>query len=263
VLYEVLAGVAAFAPDTPPVAHLRASIPDLRRVRPDLPSALYAAVDRSLADDPAERFADAAAMGAALRTDAPGDSTVALDAVDPTRTAVTAVPAPGELRTARPRRARRGRWVVAAALIGAIVAGGIFAAASGDEDAPSTDAIASEPSTVPSTNPPTTTTVPPPPTTVPLQAASISDLLGLLAARPGAYGSVADDLARDLERLLEHPDKHGRDAERLRESVDRWVASGELDPRVGALVGVLLEQPTTTVESGRDFGRDFGGGDDD
>jgi eukaryotic-like serine/threonine-protein kinase len=246
VLYELLAGVAAFAPATTPVAHHRTSIPDLRAVRPGLPPALYATVDRSLADDPAERFTDAATMRAALAAGVEGESTVALDALDPTRTAVVpVVPMLAGSRPGHTRRARPGRWVVAAALVVAIVAGGILVAASGGDEDPSTDAVASEPSTIPSTIPPTTTTVSPPPTTAALQAASISDLLGLLAATPGAYGSAAEDLARDLERLLEHPDKHGRDVDRLRESIDAWVANGELDPRVGALVGVLLDQQTT------------------
>jgi eukaryotic-like serine/threonine-protein kinase len=99
VAFECLAGHKPFLADTPvatAVAHLRQPVPDL----PDtVPADLAAVVRRSMAKDPAERYADGAAFAAALRrpgaTVADGTATVVaplvtppVDADEPSRTQV-------------------------------------------------------------------------------------------------------------------------------------------------------------------------------
>ena len=68
-LYEVAAGQAAFSGATP--LELLASLaqgdhPPLARVRPDLAPALRSVIERCLAPDPGQRFADASALAEAL-----------------------------------------------------------------------------------------------------------------------------------------------------------------------------------------------------
>ena len=69
VLYEMLAGEPPYAAPTPQAAiarHVKDPIPSLRRLRPELPAALDAAVRRALAKTPAERFTTAARLADAL-----------------------------------------------------------------------------------------------------------------------------------------------------------------------------------------------------
>lgn len=56
-------------------------VPSARQVRPDLPAAVEALLDRALAADPAKRFPDAATFGAAIRN-VLGDLSVAVGASD-------------------------------------------------------------------------------------------------------------------------------------------------------------------------------------
>ena len=56
-------------------------VPSARQVRPDLPAAVEALLDRALAADPAARFPDAATFGAAIRN-VLGDLSVAVGASD-------------------------------------------------------------------------------------------------------------------------------------------------------------------------------------
>jgi len=56
-------------------------VPSARQVRPDLPAAVEALLDRALAADPATRFPDAATFGAAIR-DVLGDLSVAVGSSD-------------------------------------------------------------------------------------------------------------------------------------------------------------------------------------
>lgn len=69
VLYEALTGRRAYEGDTPvTVAHAVQSTtpPPLSQLRPDLPPALIALVDKAMARDPAARFATAREMASAL-----------------------------------------------------------------------------------------------------------------------------------------------------------------------------------------------------
>ncbi|HKW58136.1 MAG TPA: protein kinase, partial [Candidatus Dormibacteraeota bacterium] len=69
-LFEVLAGRHAFA-DTPPPGllerHLMGSIPSLETMRPELPQAIDAVIQRAAALDPTDRFDDVPSFAAALR----------------------------------------------------------------------------------------------------------------------------------------------------------------------------------------------------
>jgi eukaryotic-like serine/threonine-protein kinase len=73
--YELLAGAAPFDGEHPlaiALAHRQDEPPPLGARRPDAPAAVVAAVHRALAKDPRDRFADAAAMRAALADGAAG-----------------------------------------------------------------------------------------------------------------------------------------------------------------------------------------------
>src|SRR3982751_3839637 len=72
-------------------------VPSARQVRPDLPAAVEALLDRALAADPAARFPDAASFGAAIRN-VLGDLSVAVGASD-LAALLTAVTPPRRART--------------------------------------------------------------------------------------------------------------------------------------------------------------------
>ncbi|EFO78951.1 protein kinase [Oscillochloris trichoides DG-6] len=70
VLYELLIGQVPFDADTPfaiVMKHSTAALPPPRSLRPDLPIKIEQVLLKALAKDPAQRFQDAAAFGAALR----------------------------------------------------------------------------------------------------------------------------------------------------------------------------------------------------
>ncbi|MFN2606698.1 MAG: protein kinase [Acidimicrobiales bacterium] len=87
VLYEALAGAKPFSGDTP-LATARAvaggSHPPLSALRPDLDPGLVAAVERAMAQDPADRFTSADEMAAALGGRAATAPTVAVAPPDAT-----------------------------------------------------------------------------------------------------------------------------------------------------------------------------------
>jgi hypothetical protein len=244
VLYEMLAGGPPFAsagPEAVALAPRDAPIPSLAERRPGLPASVYAAVERALAKDPAQRFDSASAMRDALRPQARGDDTVAIDAVDPTRTSVAPIRAPMV-----PDRRRRGgtvRWMIAGALVAAAAIAGFAIARSGDNQATTNAAVAPGPTTVPRS-----------PSTIGLQAGTVSELIALLEGQPGAFGSASGDLVEELQRLLERPDRNGHQIEKLQADIDEWVSSGELDPRIGALATGILAQyqaPDTGGDGGK------------
>jgi serine/threonine-protein kinase len=154
VLYEAAAGVLPFTGDGPgevAEAVVAGAHAPLAGLRPDLSPAFVQAVERALATDPDARFADAAAMEAALDgTAAPATATVPLHAGTPTAVLptppATPVPprpsAPSRAAPARPRprvgdRFGRGRLAAIAALFAVlVVAVVLLVTGGGDSPAP-------------------------------------------------------------------------------------------------------------------------------
>jgi eukaryotic-like serine/threonine-protein kinase len=69
VLYQLLSGKAPFGHDTPMrvvISHIQSPPPQLQSLRPDLPPAVEAVVQRSMAKDPAARFSSAGELSRAL-----------------------------------------------------------------------------------------------------------------------------------------------------------------------------------------------------
>jgi serine/threonine protein kinase len=121
VLYELLTGRAAFAAESLGDVRSRRAPPPLAHLRPDVPAGLQSLVDRGLADDPAQRFASARDLVAALRAvTLPGP--VPVRAGDPGETVPSEPPTPvadGDRHDApggppglpaRPRPPRPGGW---------------------------------------------------------------------------------------------------------------------------------------------------------
>ena len=115
VLFEMLAGVAPFNGDSPvatALAHTTAPVPDVRSLRPDVPDWLAVAIRKAMAKDPADRFADAAEMQAALTEPSTASTSVlrtSAVASEPTQV----LPSDGYRR-----RRRRPWWLVGVAALG-------------------------------------------------------------------------------------------------------------------------------------------------
>jgi eukaryotic-like serine/threonine-protein kinase len=130
VLYEMLTGDVPFHGDSPvavAMKHVREDLPDVQARRPQLSAATASIVDRAVAKDLSRRYPDAAAMA--------GDLEEAL-AIEASRTGQTTGEVTTVLRSLRGRARRRlpwrmrhpGRWLASLALLGAIVAVGLFLA---------------------------------------------------------------------------------------------------------------------------------------
>jgi eukaryotic-like serine/threonine-protein kinase len=138
ILYELCTGEVPYPGENPvsvAMRHLHEPVPSVRVRRPEIPSRLDAAIRRSMAKDPAERFGSMdeliAELEASLRGLGNGEETIVL-------------PAP-----ARPRRGRRGvrRFVralvlsllalllVGAAAVGAFALAGLFDSSDDDDGA--------------------------------------------------------------------------------------------------------------------------------
>jgi len=121
-LYELLAGVRPFVGDTPVItamAHMREPVPPLP---PSVPDDLAAVVHQALAKDPAARFANGAALAAALRAPLGIPSPVPVvreptdaDLEQTQLFAGDAMPPPPEPPERAPRRGQRSGWLWAVA----------------------------------------------------------------------------------------------------------------------------------------------------
>jgi len=134
-LFELLTGRPPFKSDTAvttALAHTTQPVPDVRAAAPGVPDHVAVAIERALAKDPYDRFADAGELRSALHGE----------------TAAT-VPLPPAAGGGRPRP----RWTVAAALSAFALAGLLLLTGSGgdnqrptaDVDPPAQEAEASEP----------------------------------------------------------------------------------------------------------------------
>jgi eukaryotic-like serine/threonine-protein kinase len=291
VLFEMLTGRPPYDAGSSmatAIAHRDAPIPDLRHVRPDVPDHVAGVVRRALSKDPGQRFASAAEMAAALHTPPPGASPVtyrvAADAIEVTEV-MTTPPTPA----GRPGRARRiTLWAALAAMV---LGGGIAAALAQRDDpdggsagaAPTVTAAPNEParaapppSTAPVSDPPATSDPPttpaptPPPTsrttsapTVPA-ATTLAELIALVEAHPGRFGSASGDFVDELRKVdevaAEDGDKQSKRADDLLRHVQEWVDSGELSPELVPLADGLLAPIAATAGNGDDNGNGEGHG---
>ncbi len=156
VLYEAAAGARPFTGDGA-VAVAEAVVAgnhtDLHERRPDLSPAFVATVERALATDPADRFADAAEMRAALdrspsATGTPAPETVPLR---PPARDTAVLPVRGDPRPT-PRRLDLRRVIVVASVVlvlVAVIAIGLLVSAGDDAPTPPTTAPATTPATTP------------------------------------------------------------------------------------------------------------------
>jgi hypothetical protein len=259
VLYEMLAGEPPFTGDTPvavALAHQQAPVPPLTERRPGLPPALVATVNRALEKDPARRFPDAAAMRAALQGGS-GAAAPTVAATAPTAAPTSVMPA----APAPPRR--RSRWWLAAAVL-VLFALGVGLALVDQRDDDPTGAIDATTPTTPATEAPTSTAAPTTTTTPTPQ--TISELIALLSANPGAYGEKGPDL---LDKLGEVSGGDSKEAAKLLDEINKWTAEGELDPAIGAVAQRLVAQQLASAPpdegggNGRGGGNGNGNGDDD
>ncbi len=170
ILYEALAAQKPFEAADPAgwvVATSTGPVP-LRHLRPDVPPALATAIERSLARDPAQRFADAGEMAVAIRaaksegTKEPAGWLGVLPAGAIATDATEVMPAG---RAGRPSR----RWLAGiGASVAALLAATMAVAATGSP------AKAHAPKT-PTTVAVHVTTTAPPPTTIPVVMAPATD----------------------------------------------------------------------------------------
>jgi serine/threonine-protein kinase len=270
VLYEMLAGRPPYLGDTPvatAIAHRDAPIPDIRRVRPDVPDHVARVVRTAMAKDPRRRFASAGAMAAELTNPRPRATSSERTQVMPATT----------------RRSRRWVWAAAAA---GLAAGGAGALVLADRDEPHgaeaetpPDATAAPATTVtpttaapattvtPTTAAPATTAVPttvtptttaPPPVTAPPVPDTIEELIALVEADPGRFGARAPDVVQMLDGIEQaHGHRESDRAGELLQWIEYWVFYGELSDEAVSIVVPVVE-PIADAP-----GKDRPGGEDD
>ena len=229
VLFEMLAGVAPFNGDSPvatALAHTTAPVPDVRALRPDVPNWLAMAIGKAMAKDPADRFADAAEMQAAL-TETSTASTSVLRTSEVASEPTQVLPSDGYRR-----RRRRPWWLVGvaalavASLVAWTMASGLFSFITSGDPPEQRSAQAS-----PTTSSVTVTTAVP---------TTIGGVIAALQANPDAYGrqhttSIVDELV-----LIEQGDEPSERAANLLDSVAEWVEVAEVTPATLALLEPVL-----------------------
>jgi eukaryotic-like serine/threonine-protein kinase len=261
VLYEMLTGRPPYDFGDPmaiAIAHRDAPIPDLHGARSAVPDPVAAAVKGAMAKDPAERFASAEQMAAAL--DAPVGATIASPASDVLPPSVLGSrPEPTQVMVGpvRPKRRAKSWWWAAAA--GLAVGGGIALAISQRDEEPNVSArtagtgsqspastaaatsLAPTTTAAPTTTTTTTTVPPTAAPTLPPAPESIEELIALLEADLGRFGPQAPDFLEELREILEENGREQADrAEELLSQTDDWVSSGQLSPELAPLAEGLL-----------------------
>lgn len=274
VLYEMLTGQPPFTGDSAiavALAHQQQPVPPLSGVDPGL----AATVQRALAKDPAERYADAQAMRDALagRREAAAAATVPIGAVAATAVLDDREPAAVRAPVGKGPRRSAAPWLLAGlvllALLAALALAGVSrmaddpgagrqagrTPAAGNERrgaaAPGGGQRASEPAATeaPAAEEPSPAAPEPEPeptTEAPvIVAGNIPELIALLADNPDAFGERQPDLLDGLVDVeQEQGPKRAEEAAKLQEDVAGWVDDGELDATVGGLAIDLL-QPLT------------------
>jgi eukaryotic-like serine/threonine-protein kinase len=250
VLYEMLAGRPPFDAPTPlavALAHQNDRPPPLDEARAGLDPHLVAVVHRALDKVPDRRFADAAALRAALV-----GSAASGPAAVPTVPLAGAAATPAAATTAAlpPEESSPGRRWQTAAIVGALLLLALVAFAATRPDRDEVVAPAETPATTEEPEPtedPAPTEEPEPepepePDPEPAEPDSMAALISTLAEDPDAAGEKGEDLFDllvDVSRT--EPDKQPKEARDAIAKIEEWVDKGELAPGPGSLAVQLLE----------------------
>jgi eukaryotic-like serine/threonine-protein kinase len=268
VAYECLTGHTPFDAPTPvalALAHQHEPVPPISRSAPDVPPGIAAVIERALAKDPADRFADAAGMRQALgevtpsvtgpAVVAPAAATVPLprDATGPRDATQALTPPPDTSATltlgdttisAQEPGRSRWSWMIPAVAVGLVALLALAALARTGESG-SDEPLATPPTVeTPSLDEPVGIPddeegepeveggddLPDDPN------AALDALIKLLEDDPDAAGPRGDDLLAGLERVrdIHAPGRSAKEARELADDVERWIAEGTLDPDLGA-----------------------------
>ncbi len=131
VLYEMLTGEIPFTGPNPvavAMRHVRETIPDVQRRRPEVSAATAAVVDRATAKDLAVRYPDMAALLADLEEALATETARAGQATGEVTSVLRTLPAPARRRVPWHLR-HRVRWAASLALLAGLIAGGLVLAA--------------------------------------------------------------------------------------------------------------------------------------
>ncbi len=267
VLYEMLTGAAPFDGDQAvavALAHQQRPVPRLRDHARHVDADLAAVVERALAKDPADRYASATSMRAALEQ---GPAATTVVARGPTST-TTILPADGRhtnspapkivdaaaplphlvdasgAQPAKPLWFRRRLALVAALALAAVIVLTAVAALTGD-DTPDDVATGSEATDPTVSEPPATNDTAPDTPAAPSSTAAITtigELADRIAADPDSFGEKGSDLLNKLQEVQrEKPDKQAEKASKVLEEIDEWVADGKLDSSVAENARAVLQ----------------------
>ena len=265
VLYEMLIGTRPLAgsPDAQSGARVR-------ELRPEVSPVLSAAISRSLAARPEDRFATAADMASTLRGELPATAVSFIEPTQisppksaenaPTRvispddaTAVRAnAAAPTELQPVRPPpRAGRQRWVVVASAIVVLIALISFALLESSDDATFSESSSYQTTTLEVATIVQLTAPPPPTTSTPAAELipgfpatdNLQQFIDQLRAGRDVVGKQSKRLADSLQKLLDmDPEPGAKDAQKLVTQLSEWVDKGEIAPVVASAVYKFLAE---------------------
>ena len=262
-LFEMLTGRTPFAGNSPvavALAQQTRPAPDVREFRAEIPPSIADAVARALKKDPADRFATAAEMAAALsstwspppaplpesalQTQVIGESTAVL----PVLTGYTAA-----LPTGKPRSRRLRPVPLAFVALIAMLLIGVGALLARNEPkamvGPDVGATGTLPVIEPAPTEPPVTAAPtnPPPIVDEIipgfaRTGDLQVFLQQLQANPALVGPAGPELTESLAELLgEKANKRQRDlASKLSEQIDEWVKDGQLEPAIAQALTDLL-----------------------
>jgi serine/threonine-protein kinase len=262
-IYQMLTGEVPFTGDSPvavAVRHVSEDVPPPSAIVPEVPPGLDAVVARATAKQPADRYASADEMAAALRESllpgavwaVPGAATTVLPAAamaptassGPSTARLPLAPPGPDTRAGRREQARSGtsggttparRWIIAAG-VGVLALAGIFAyATSGSDDSARPDPVASVATSAPTTTARSATTTPSPTTTARPTPTGPSVPAGLV-------GRDADAVEELLKGLGYRVQKVEFGSDRPKDSVLATVPAGGSELRPGQTVVLVLSR---------------------
>lgn len=274
VLFEMISGRPPFTGDSAvaiAVAQQSTAAPDIRTVRPAVPSAVAATIARALAVDPADRHGSAAELAAELElvddtelgpspaTMLMPDGRTAGGAMVATRM-MPSVDAPStDGHAGLPAEASRKRLLIVAVVAIFAVVGAVALANrdGGQLSSSNLDALVLQAGT---TSPPSLAPTETPAPTNPFNATVLptvtvireiipgfpfTDDLGTFLEQverdPALVGSEGDGVAKRLRTILEERGRgQAEETRKLREELVKWSESGEVDPSIAGELDRLL-----------------------